>query len=103
MKKILCALFATLLFCSCGGNKAANQICHFIEEATEKTEKATTLNEIKTINEKLTQNIAIYSLSLTEEEYNEWANDSEANKKIQEAEFEYKTAKAAREKMLTGK
>ena len=103
MNKILVSLFAAFLCYSCGGNKATHQICRFIEEATEKTEKATSLKEIEQINEKLTQNIAIYSLSLTEEEYKEWENDPDSNKQIEEAQFEYKTARNAREKFLTEK
>ena len=100
MKKIFYSLFLVFTLSSCGGNKAAHQICHFIEEATQQTEQANTLQEINAINEKLTKNIAIYSLSLSEEEYHEWANDPEANKDIEEAEFKYKTAKLEREKFL---
>ena len=102
MKKILFTLLTSFLLCSCGGNKATQQICRFIEEATEKTEEATSLKEIEKINEKLTQNIAIYSLSLTEEEYNEWANDPDSNKKIEQAQFKYKSARNTREKFLKG-
>ena len=102
MKKILLSLFACLLLCSCGGNKITNKICGFIEEATERVEKATTLSEVEAINDKLSQNIAIYCLSLSEEEYKEWEKEPENNKIIQDAEYKYKVARQAREKTLKG-
>lgn len=102
MKKSLLALFAVLLLCSCGGNRAARKVSGFFEDATERVEEATSLNEIKDINELLAKNIAIYSLSLSEEEYQEWVNDPEANRTVQEAEYEYKKAKQERERLLKG-
>ena len=102
IKKTLALLFALVTLGSCG-NTTSRQFCIFLEEATERVEKANSLNEINTVNDKLIKNITIYSMSLEEEEYKRWENDQEAQHQLQEAQMKYQTAKQAREKELSGK
>lgn len=102
MRKAFLSLFAVLLFCGCN-KTTSDKMCGFIEKATEKIENATTLKEIDDINDKLMQDIAVFSVSLSEEEYNQWNQDAEAQMQIDQAKQEYAAAKKAKTEKLQGK
>ena len=102
MRKAILSLFAALLFCSCN-KTTTDKMCGFFEKATEKVENATTLKELDHINDKLMQDIAVFSVSLSEEEYNKWDKDAEAQLQMDKAKQKYAAAKKAQTEKLQGK
>lgn len=96
MKKIILSLFALMLMACSSGNKHANKMCGLIEQATEKIEKATTLNEISQLEKKLFQDIAVYSLSMTAEEEKALGEDKEASMQLDKAVQNFKKVKEDR-------
>ena len=102
MRKTILSLFSIILLCSCNSNEPADKYNGFFESAIEKMEKATTMEEVKSINEKLMQNLAVYSLSLTQEEYKTWSENIEANRELEDLKFKYSSIKNAKEKALKG-
>ena len=100
MKKAIFSLFAALLVCSCHNDTPTDKICGFFDKAIEKIETATTVKEINDINDKLMQDIAVFSLSWSEEEYKKWEDELKSSKKIEEVKIRYSEAKTARKKEL---
>ena len=90
----------TLLFCSCHNDTPTEKVCGFFEKAIDKIETATTVKEINEINDKLMQDIAVYSLSWSQEEYNKWLEELETSPKVEEAKTKYAEIKTAKQKEL---
>ena len=102
MRKAILSLFTIFLLSSCSGNEPADKFNGFFKSAIDKMEKATTLEEVNSINEKLMQNLAVYSLSLTQEEYKEWSENLEANRELENLKVNYSAVKSTKEKELKG-
>ena len=104
MKKAILSLFTALsVFCSCHNDTPADKICGFFDKAIEKIETATTTKEINDINDKLMQDIAVFSLSWSEEEYQKWEEELNTSKEVEHAKARYAEAKKARQQQLIQK
>lgn len=100
-KAIFSLLTALLIFCSCHNDTPIDKICGFFDKAIEKVESATTVKEINDINKKLMQDIAVYSLSWSEEDYKKWSEELTNSREIEKAKEKYAEVKAAKKKELT--
>ena len=103
MKKIFLFLFAVMTLLTSCQDGHADKICTFIQTATEKTEKATSLQEINKISERLYINICYYSKSLTNEEMKKMDADKEAQEKINACKDRYNEVRDKRILELTPK
>ena len=105
MKKIFLSLLASLPLLSTVGCSDApgDPICKYLNEATEKMKEASSMNEVKNINDRLIYNVGTYAQTLPTEDYQKWAEDSVAQKEMKEAQQRYNEVKEAKISTLSKK